>query len=100
MGKFEESHKKIIDNQAEKYKAKMADILAQVQTQLDTKDNETKKVEKERDKAQANAELYKKKLVEFSDKQKENEDLSNTETNLFKEKLQQSNNELERIGKK
>ena len=98
--KFEESHKKIIDNQAEKYKAKMTDILAEVQKQLDTKDNETKKVEKERVKAQANAELYKKKLVEFSDKQKENEDLSNTETNLFKEKLQQSNNELERVGKK
>merc|ERR1711911_264941 len=63
--KIEENHKRIIGDQAEKYKAKLADILTEVQKQLDTKDNEIKKVEQEKNEAQAKADTYKNKLAEL-----------------------------------
>ena len=101
--KFEENRKRIVSDQAEKYKAKMADILTEVQKQLDTKDNEIKKVEQEKNEAQAKADTYKKKLSDFSSKLDEVDALKNTESNLsarLEEKLQQSNTELERVSKK
>ena len=78
--KFEENHKRIVSDQADKYKSKMADILSQVQKQLDSKDDEIKKLEQEvkklkqeikeleqeKNEVQSKADHYKKKLVDFS----------------------------------
>ena len=87
--KFEENHKKIIDNLHEKYKAKCADIISGSQKIVDEDKKTIKKLEEEKKKldedlldALAKAELYKKKLLEFSAKLEEDEMLTKTESNL------------------
>ena len=73
--KYEENHKKNLDDQSERYKSKFQEMI-------DKKDGEIKKTQEEKEHLTIKCENYKKQLAGFAKKQEELEELELEEPRL------------------
>jgi len=98
--RYEANHKKIVDGQTEKYKAKLKEFAKLTEDQLAKKTDEMKKIDEEKKVLATKCESYKEKFTDMVDKMDENEKLNTEQVEVLHSKYNRSKEEIIKLQKK
>merc|ERR1711915_406445 len=91
--RYETNHKKIVDGQNEKFKAKLKEFAKLTEEQLDKKSEEVRKIEEEKKLLTNKCESYKAKVEVMVEKMTENEKLNSEQVDVLHSQFSKSKEE-------
>jgi len=98
--RYETNHKKIIDGQTEKYRAKLKEFAKRTEGEMEKKNEEVKKIDEEKQNLVAKCESYRDKVSDLACKMEENEKLNTEQLEVLHSKYSRSKEEMVKLQKK